>query len=286
MIAFRRLLALSAAAGGAAFAGAAAAQPVQYPGPPPETNYEYAIPGQPGGIVYRTEPMVQPIEGHHRMQPPAAEWHDPRGPDYRTEAYYDDGRGDPRGTVDPRFDRESWLADCRERIRGVRGADERASIVGGLLGAVAGGIVGNRVYDSHRTAGTLIGAGVGGLAGLAIGAAVDAAGKRRRGDECAANLDRYMSGGYPGPAYGQPYGQGYGQPYPPVAYGYPPPYAPGFYGFAYMPVLVAVPQRQVIRETVTEEWVNVPAHARTVTRTRVIHQRAPQGDKRIKYTKN
>lgn len=80
-------------------------------------------------------------------------------------------------------ERESWLADCRllmaygggyddgyhydER----RGADGR--VIGGLLGAAAGGVVGNRVADGNRTAGTLLGAGLGGLAGYAIGGAID-----------------------------------------------------------------------------------------------------------------
>lgn len=82
---------------------------------------------------------------------------------------------------------------------------------------------------------------------------------------------------YPG-AYAAP---GYAHPMP--GYGYPASY-PG-YGYAqggYMmvPVLVAIPQRQVVRETVTEEWVDAPVRARTISRTPP--RPAPRGDKRIK----
>ena len=38
-----------------------------------------------------------------------------------------------------------------------------------MLGAIAGGIIGNRVSDAERLGGTLIGAGVGGIGGLIIG---------------------------------------------------------------------------------------------------------------------
>jgi hypothetical protein len=173
----------------------------------------------------------------------------------------------------PPFDRGAWLAECRERIRGVS-REERGGIIGGLLGAAAGGVIGNRAWDGERLAGTLIGAGVGGLAGLAIGSAIGAAGDRKREDECAWHLDRYMAGGYPGYGYGH---HGYAQGYPGYGYGYP--------AIAYVPVLVAVPQRAVVRETVTEEWVDVPAPARAVTRTKIIREIAPAGDKRIKYRK-
>jgi hypothetical protein len=124
-------------------------------------------------------------------------------------------------------------------------------VIGGLLGAIAGGVVGNRVNDRHRLAGTLVGAGVGGIAGLVVGSAIDAAGHRRHDDECALYLDRYLAE------------------YPPTGYGYPGGY-PAAYGYGYpvamMPVLIQVPQRTIIRETVTEEtWTETrpgPAHRR------------------------
>lgn len=166
------------------------------------------------------------------------------------------------------FDREAWLADCRERIRGVDRKD-RGGVIGGLLGAVAGGVIGNRAWGSERLAGTLLGAGVGGLAGIAIGAAVGAAGERRREDECAWHLDRHMASFPQGPAYG----------YPSYGYGYP--------AIAYVPVLVQVPQRAIVREYVTEEWVDGPARSETITETTVVRQpaSAPRADKRIKLIK-
>jgi hypothetical protein len=48
-----------------------------------------------------------------------------------------------------------------------------------------------------------------------------------------------------------------------------------------VPVLVAVPQRQVIRETVTEEWVDEPVRSRSVPPRR--HHAAPSPARRGKY---
>lgn len=141
-------------------------------------------------------------------------------------------------------------------------------MIGGLLGAAAGGIIGNRAWNSERLAGTLVGAGVGGLAGIAIGSAIGAAADRRSEDECAWHLDRYMDAGYAAPGYGTGYGYGYGYP-----------------AFAYVPVLVQIPQRAVVREYVTEEWIDVPQHARPATQTKIIRQPAPRADKRSKLIK-
>lgn len=118
-------------------------------------------------------------------------------------------------------EREAWLADCRalylgdayytgeQRERGGNGG-----VIGGIFGAVAGGIAGNRIADGERLAGTLIGAGVGGLAGLAIGSLFGGGGERdeeRRdallrqeatiANYCESYLQRYESGRYGG-AYG------------------------------------------------------------------------------------
>ena len=68
-----------------------------------------------------------------------------------------------------------------------------AGVIGGLLGAVAGGFIGNRVWDSQRLGGTLLGAGLGGIAGAAAGSAIEAADDRRSDDECALYLDRHMA---------------------------------------------------------------------------------------------
>lgn len=99
-------------------------------------------------------------------------------------------------------ERDAWLADCRAQYYGE--GRRRGGVIGGLLGAVGGGILGHEVTGGSRTrriGGTLIGAGVGGLAGLAIGAAIGAAGDEERIDECEAYL-RHYAGGYSGYGYG------------------------------------------------------------------------------------
>ena len=293
----RSTLTLSAALGALALAGPALAQP--------QDQYEYAEATTEAPVVFHSEEVVQPVVPAERgpaMPPPplpalvetveidmaAAPLPPPPLPHpamtshaYAAPAYGNAYAAPALPTVMPygygmptpayghamphHFDRDRWLTECHERIRGVDRKD-RAGVIGGLLGAALGGVIGNRAWDSERLAGTLLGAGVGGLAGVAIGNAVGAADERRHDDECAYYLDRHMvaAGGYGYPGYG--YGYGYG-------------------GYAWVPVMVAVPQRAVVRETVTEEWVDEPAREHTVTRSRVIHRPAAHGDKRIKITK-
>lgn len=172
------------------------------------------------------------------------------------------------------LDRESWIAECERRTRG-RDKNDTGTIIGGLLGAIGGGILGNRVWDSERLAGTLIGGGVGGLAGALIGSLFNGDKKDDLYD-CESALSTYLDN------YGQ-YGAQYAGPRvasrviaapAPVAYqGYP---AYG-YGYAPQPVyyqqqqtMVMVPvttyqqQRVVVRETVREETYEVPGAARTI----------------------
>ncbi|WP_336985251.1 glycine zipper 2TM domain-containing protein [Altererythrobacter aquiaggeris] len=159
------------------------------------------------------------------------------------------------------FEREEWLAQCRERYGRGEG---KSSIIGSLLGAVTGGIIGNRVADGERLGGTLIGAGIGGLAGAAIGSAISGSGKRRAARDCEEWLDDYYSGAYR-PAYS--------------GYYYPQAYA---YTYTMQPVLVAIPQHRVTRQIVTEEHyydeVMVPETAAVPAKRRIV------GDKRIRAT--
>lgn len=262
-----------------------------------QSGYEYAVPAPADTVIFRSDAVVQPLpvpppapappvvgqvledEDAYTMDaaplPPPPAIAPPHG-HVRTLPQHPYVHAMPpyagyHPAPPPHFDRDRWLDECRERIRGVR-REDRAGVIGGLLGAAVGGVAGNRLWDSERLAGTLLGAGVGGLAGIAIGAAIGAAGDRRREDECALHLDRYMAGGYPGHGGYPGYGHGYGYAYPAVTY---------------VPVLVAIPQRAVIRETVTEEWVDVPAPARTYTETKIIRQGAPAArpDKRVKIIK-
>ena len=129
-------------------------------------------------------------------------------------------------------EREAWLADCRYVMSGgsdygyYDDRDGNGALVGGLLGAVVGGVAGNRIADGDRLLGTVVGAGLGGLAGAAIGSAVDGDGRRGRelsADEvyaaryCDAYLRRYEMSGGAGYGYAQPVmmvqmvGAGHGQ---------------------------------------------------------------------------
>ncbi|MEC9068290.1 MAG: hypothetical protein VX569_13530 [Pseudomonadota bacterium] len=305
----RHMFSSSVAAGALLAAFPASAQP--------EMTYEYAHP-LPGDetVVYRQDPVVQPVpappapapQAPYRPAEPAAHYAEPvpaEGYPYEEEDRYEtrheyETRYEDNRTVHPArraappapyhrvaaphpapaFDREAWLDECRARYRAERKRGD-GGVIGGLLGAATGGLIGNRVADGERLAGTLIGAGVGGLAGLAIGSAIgEVAGRDRAKDYCEGWLDQHRQAYAPpaAPAYGHPAPYGYAQP-------------AGYYGAAcacapavtYMPVLVAVPQRAVVREYVTEEWVEV--EAKPQPRKRRTIRRAPPADKRIKYVK-
>lgn len=285
----RYLTALGTAVGAIAAAAPAMAQP--------QLPYEYPAPPPAEDMVYRQDPVVQPLP-----VPPQAPATPPDA--YDEHAYADDHARDyeyrrgevlddtplqpPTGyysTPPAHIDRGEWLVDCRARYRAEDGRRD-GGVAGGLLGAAAGGLIGNRVADGERLAGTLIGAGVGGLAGLAIGSAIGAAADADRAEDyCEAWLERYPQGYAHAPAH--PYPGPYGYPYPAGAYG------PAYYGqgcgcgpaMTYMPVLVAVPQRAVVREYVTEEWVEVEPEYSPPAKRRAVHQPAPRPGKRIKYTK-
>lgn len=309
----RHLLSFGIAAGALSFALPALAQDA----PSPDGSYEFAEPAPqmppmpplppmhpaPPPVVVQTQPTVQPVpapmapaapvpvvrreEYIHQAAPaplphplalpaPPVAYAYPGGPavapypaaPYPPQAYAAPGYPPQAWGPPPGFDRGAWLDECHERTRGLAPRD-RGGVIGGLLGAITGGVIGNRSWRSERLAGTLLGAGVGGLAGLAIGTAVDAATRRRHDDECAYYLDRYFAP------------QGYG--YAGYGYGYP-----QYYTMTYVPVLVAVPQRAVVRETVTTEWVDQPAPARRVIERRTVRE-APRGKifpaKPSKYTK-
>lgn len=158
------------------------------------------------------------------------------------------------------FERNQWLAECDRRTSG-RSEKEKGGIIGGLLGAAAGGVLGNVVAGSgERLAGTLIGAGTGGLAGLVLGNIV---GGGKKGDryDCEAALDGYIS------QYGQPGAiRTIPHPYPPAGWGHA---YTGHYSYAagcgcQMPQVVMVPihsevrQRVIVREKVIEKTIHPP----------------------------
>lgn len=300
----RRLISLAMAGGAAIAAAPVLAQPemTYEPG-----RYDYARPvAPPPPVIYQQQPVVQPLpapmpvpvpmpvpavsepvvqplpgdyaegdyhagyeaEGTYRDAPHHHPHHAQPYPQGYPQPYSAAYAGPPM-PPQPAFDREAWLEDCRARYRDDRGRRD-GGIGGGILGAAVGGVIGNRVADGDRLAGTLIGAGVGGIAGAVLGSVIGGSGDRRRvADECEAWLDRYMEGGYGQQGYyGQPYGYGYpGYGYPAYGYGYA-------MHMTYVPVLVAVPQRAVVRETVTEEWVEVERPAARPAK-KVRYQPAP-----------
>lgn len=163
------------------------------------------------------------------------------------------------------FQRDQWLDECERRTAN-RGDREKGGIIGALLGAITGGIAGNRIADAgDRLGGTLIGAGVGGLGGLLIGQLIGG-GRNERGEyDCEAALDGYLSqyghGGampmvhgatryIPAPAYAPAPTYGYG--FAPAHYGYS--YAPP-QQIVYVPVHYQQQQRVIVRETVREEVI-------------------------------
>ncbi len=151
----------------------------------------------------------------------------PRGQGRHVGADYDDSRYDDRRYDNPR------QGDVRRRTRSIErdysryGADayercRRDNGVGGaIIGGALGGLAGNRIAGrGSRTEGTLIGAGVGAIAGAVIDQAEDR-------DLCARYASRGAVGRRTAPRYGQRAGGGYisgGYYYPPQQqYYYPQP---------------------------------------------------------------
>lgn len=276
-------------------------------------------PQQPASPVYTTQPVVQPLprsyddheaeyEPQYTYEPsypePAPQDDAPRhgAPQHALPAHAPPHRAAPYpappyhaapyqaarpgyAPLPADFDREMWLDDCREGYRNPRRRGD-GGVAGGLLGAVVGGVIGNRVADGERLAGSLIGAGIGGLAGLAIGSAIASSGERRRDrdayEACEAWLDRYLANGYGHPAYPAPnYGPAHGA----YGYGYPAGHA---MHMTFVPVLVAVPQRAVVRETIREEWVEeaAPTYKKGPAKRVIQYRKAPAPKKRAKYSKS
>ena len=156
------------------------------------------------------------------------------------------------------FERQQWLDDCYRRTASSN-ERQKGTIIGGLLGAIAGGVIGNRVASaSDRLLGTAIGAGGGGLVGGILGNLIGGGKKRGRYD-CEAALDGYLSqyanGGWPMAGYGYP---AYAQ----QAVIYAQPAAQ----MVVVPVRTQQQQQVVVRETVREEFA--PGAARNIPEPR------------------
>lgn len=164
----------------------------------------------------------------------------------------------------PVLERDEWIEECRERTRGYDRAD-RGRIIGGLLGAVAGGIIGNRIAGSgDRLAGTLLGAGVGAAGGAIVGDSIDDRNDRDR-DDCETALNGYLANRiYPAPGYSA-YPAAYGSTYPRACgCALPEPQ------MTYVPVRYEQQQRVVVRENVRDEYYSVPARERLIENPRPV----------------
>lgn len=166
------------------------------------------------------------------------------------------------------FERQQWIDECRRRTKD-QGKDDTGLIIGGLLGAIAGGFAGYEIAGAgDRVLGTVLGVGGGGLIGGLLGSIFDGDDDEDRYD-CEAALDSYLSHyGAPGPrvasreiaypAHGYSYGYGY-----PAGYSYGYTYAPPPQ-MVMVPVRTEVQQQVVVRETERYETYTVPGAARVI----------------------
>lgn len=168
------------------------------------------------------------------------------------------------------FERQQWIDECQRRTRG-RNRNDTGLIIGGLLGAVAGGFAGYEIAGAgDRVLGTVLGVGGGGLLGGLLGSLFDGD-KKKNLYNCEAALDSYLSAyGAPGqriasreiayPAYADQGAYGYGYP---AGYSYGYTYAPPPQ-MVLVPVRTEVQQQVVVRETERYENYTVPGKERII----------------------
>lgn len=167
------------------------------------------------------------------------------------------------------FEREQWLDECRRRTAG-RDKDDTGTIIGGLLGAIAGGFAGYEIAGAgDRVLGTVLGVGGGSLLGGLLGSLFNGDDEDRY--DCEAALDAYLTQyGTPGTRIASreisyapyPAQYSYGYAYPAYAYAYAQPQ------MVMVPVRSEVRQQVVERETVREETYTVPGASRIIPRPR------------------
>jgi hypothetical protein len=162
------------------------------------------------------------------------------------------------------FERDQWIAECERRTAG-QGDEDTGKIIGGLLGAIAGGVAGYEIAGvGDRVLGAVLGVGGGGLIGGLLGSLFDGVDDDERYD-CETALDSYLSQyGAPGahvasrqiayPAHGYAYPANYS-----YAYTYAPPPQ-----VVLVPVRTEVQQQVVVRETERYETYTVPGAVREI----------------------
>lgn len=246
-------------------------------------NYEDLPPLSPLGEAevrslppeYRTAPVVsqtsetitgidgvETIARTRRIELPRPVPAAPARPNYATQAYPHQGYAPVAYSPAPVvFERDQWLAECERRTAG-QGDEDTGKIIGGLLGAIAGGVAGYEIAGvGDRVLGSVLGVGGGGLIGGLIGSLFDGVDEDERYD-CEAALDGYLS------QYGTPAPRIASREIAYPAYAYPANYGYGYYApppqVVIVPVRTEVQQQVVVRETERFENYTVPGAARVI----------------------
>ena len=257
------------------------------PGDYPEPDYGPAM-GADRGVYYGDE-RVYSGAGYPPAPPPQVEYQQGTGQqDYRQNGYdqsgYDQRGYDQNGygQPDPRYNASGYPSGQVYQSRYGFERYERClkdrGVAGGAIGAVVGAVVGNRVAGrGDRLAGSLIGGGIGALAGVGIEKATNKCKKYLpRDDRYYPSQGGYQNGGYQNGGYqgggyqGQPQ---YAPPTPPQPQGNPYGYQGGYYqnGWYYpaptvttITVSPAVTTTTTTTEEVYYETVSVPAKKKAV----------------------
>ncbi|MGX7896145.1 hypothetical protein [Tsuneonella sp. HG222] len=246
------------------------AQPVPMPmhgvGPAP---YPVPLPGPAYGAHGYGGPAPYPAQGEH--------W----------DHYGQRGLPPSYSIGYTREERDGWLKNCRLAYEGAIKKD--TAILGGIAMGIGGGFLGyeaTKGSDLRRIGGTLVGAGVGGLVGLALGALIGGAFEKKKKHECDRYLERYEGAGrLPGPPAGFDYGwrQNGGFSYGYGAYGYHTIMVPVQVGGGYTYSAPIRTEHKYVTEEVIEEVVTRPArrvvHKAPATKTKYVPE------KRVRYTK-
>lgn len=238
------------------------------PGDYPEADYGPAM-GADRGIYYGDE-RVYSGNGSPPPPPPQVVYQQGTGQqDYRQNSYEQSGY-DQRG-----YDQNDYAPAYQSRYgfeRYERCLKDRG-IAGGAVGAVVGAVIGNRVAGrGDRLAGSLIGGGIGALAGVGIEKATNKCRKYLpRDDQYYYSQGGYSQGGYQNGGYqSQPQ---YAPPPRPHPQGNPYGYQGGYYQHGYyypapvvttITIMPAVTTTTTVTEEVYYETVSVPAKKRAV----------------------
>ena len=238
------------------------------PGDYTEADYGPAM-GADRGVYYGDE-RVYSGNGNPPPPPPHVVYQQGTGQQGYDQRSYEQAGYDQRA-----YDQNEYAPAYQSRYgfeRYERCLKDRG-IAGGAIGAVVGAVIGNRVAGrGDRLAGSLIGGGIGALAGVSIEKATNKCKKYLpRDDQYYYSQGGYSQGGYQNGGYqGQPQ---YAPPPPPPLQGNPYGYQGGYYqnGWYYpAPTVTTITVSPAVTTTTTTteeyyyETVSVPAKKKAV----------------------